>query len=120
VDCSIIRVFYIDHVFILGFKVILIVSLKRCTKVLLTTFVFLYVHRWNVVDLLNLVSMFSQSVVQKALRNLVSMFEMMLLSIPKCIQTCSKNMFVASCPLLVFLQGIRMHILLNLSTITNK
>ena len=48
------------------------------------------------------------------------MFEMMLLGIPKCTQTYSKNMFVASCPLMVFLQGIRMHTLLNLSTTTNK
>jgi hypothetical protein len=74
-----------------------------------------FVCGWNVVDLFNFKSIFSQRVVQKALRNLVSLSKMMLLGIPKCTKTYSKNMFVASCPLMV-LQGIRMHILMNLST----
>jgi hypothetical protein len=118
-DFSIIRVLNIDQIFIPGFGLLLIVTPQSYTKVLLTTSIFPSVWGWNVVNLFNLVSI-SQSVVQKALRNLVSLSEMMLLGIPKCTQTCSKNMFVDSCPLMVFLQGIKMHILLNLSTTTNK
>jgi hypothetical protein len=46
--------------------------------------------------------------------------EMILLCIPKCTRTYLKNKFVSSCPLMIFLEGMRMHILLNLSTTTNK
>jgi hypothetical protein len=60
-----------------------------------TTFVCPSVCGWNVVNLFNLVSIFYQSVVQKALRKLVSMFTMMLLGIPKCTQTHSKNVFAS-------------------------
>ena len=42
------------------------------------------------------------------------------ISIPKCTQIFSKNMLIASCPLLVFLHGTRMHILINLSISTNR
>jgi hypothetical protein len=87
---------------------------------MLITFIFLFVYGWNVVDLLNLVSIFSHIVVQNALRNLVSPSKMMLLGIPKCTQTCSMTIFVASCPLMVFLQGMRIHILFNLPTTTNR
>jgi len=48
----------------------------------------------------------------KCMRNLTSLYEMPLLVIPKCTQTCPKNKFVASCLLIVFL--------LNLSTTTNR
>jgi hypothetical protein len=119
-DYSVIRVLNVDHIFIPGLWMLLIVTPQKLYQILLTTYVFASIYGWNVVDLFNLVSIFSQSVVQKALRNMVSLSKMMLLGIPKCTQTYSKNMFVSSCPLMVFLQGIRMHILLNLSTTTNR
>jgi hypothetical protein len=49
-----------------------------------------------------------------------SLSEMMLLGIPKYTQTCLNNKFVASHPFMVFLQGMRMHIFLNLPTTKNK
>jgi hypothetical protein len=67
-----------------------------------------------------LVSIFSHNVVQNALRNLVSLSEMMFLGIPKSTLTYSKKFFVASRPLMVFLQDKRMHIFRNLSTTTNR
>ena len=77
--------------------------------------IFPYVCWWKFVDLFNLVSIFSKSVVQKKLKILVSLFD-----IPKCTQTISNKKPVASCILMVFVQAIGMHILLNLSTFTNK
>ena len=68
----------------------------------------------DTVDLFNLVSIFSHNVVQNSLRNIVSIYEMMLLGIPKCTHTYSKNKFVSSYSLIVFLQGMRMHIFVGL------
>ncbi|MCY6524768.1 hypothetical protein, partial [Actinobacillus pleuropneumoniae] len=73
---------------------------------LLTTSHYPSICGWNVVDIFNFKSIFSQNVFQNALRNMVSMSEIMLLSIPKCMQTYPKKTFVASCPLMVILQGI--------------
>jgi dolichol kinase len=64
--------------------------------------------------------MFSHNVVQNAPRNLVSLFDMILLNIPNCTHTYSKNLLVSSCLLTIFLQGMRMHNFLNLSTTTNR
>ena len=99
---------------------ILIVTPRKLHQILLTNYVFPSVCGWNVVDLFNLVSIFSHNVVQNVRRNMVSLFEMMILCISNCIQTYSKKMCVASYSLMVFLQGMRMHIFQNLSTTTNK
>ena len=119
VDFFVVRLLYIYHIFIQVFRCFYLYSLRCCTKVLLTTSVCPSVCGWNVVDLFKFVSIFSYNVVQNALRNLVSLSEMMFLGIQKCTQTYPKNKFVASCPLIVFLQGIRTHILLNLWTTMN-
>ena len=63
-------------------------------------------------------SIFSQSVVQKALRNILSLSKMILLGTPKCTHASSNNMFATSCPLMGFLKGMVMHILLNMSITT--
>ena len=79
-----------------------------------------YFYGWNVENLFNLIFFFFQSVVQNVLRNIVSLYDIMLLSIPKCTQNCLENMCIAPYPLMVFLQRIIIHILLNLSITTNK
>jgi len=112
-DRVIYLVLYVDDMFWLYL-------LRSYTKVLFATSIFSSICGWNVLDLLNFVSMFSHNLVQNLLRNLMSLSEMMLLGIPKCTQTCAKNTFTTSCLLMVFLQGIRIHILLNLSTTTNR
>jgi hypothetical protein len=48
-----------------------------------TTYIFSFDYGWNVVDLFNLVLIFSYNVVQNPLGNFVSLFELMLLGIPK-------------------------------------
>jgi hypothetical protein len=64
---------------------------------------YLLICMWmNVVDVFNFMSIFSQSVVQKASTNMMSLSKMMLLGIQKCTQKCSKNMFFASYSLKVF------------------
>jgi hypothetical protein len=55
-----------------------------------------------------------------AIRNMVYLSKMMLHGILECTQTFLKNIIAAYCPLMVFLQGTRMHILLNMSSITNR
>jgi hypothetical protein len=68
----------------------------------------------------NLVSILSQSVVQNLPKNLLSRSEMMEVGNPKCTQIWLKNSSVASHLEIVFLQGVRTHILLKRSTTTNK
>jgi hypothetical protein len=48
---------------------------------MLTAFALPSVYGWNVVDILSLVFIFSKNVVQKELRNLVSLYDMILISI---------------------------------------
>ena len=111
-----IRVFDVHHIFIPNIRMLLILTLKIYTKFLLTTYICPSIYGWSLVYIFNLVSIFSQSVVQNVLRNVVSPSKMMDLDMPKCTQTYYKNMFLSSCPVMVLLQGIQMHILLNMST----
>lgn len=86
----------------------------------MTTSISPSILEWKVVDIFNWVPIISQSVVQKTLRNLVSLFEIMILGVPKCTQTFSNKMFVVSYSIMAFLQCTRLHIFLKLSTTTNR
>jgi hypothetical protein len=114
------RVLYVDHISTLGIQMILTVTPKILHQILVDYFC-MHICLWMECCIyIQLVSIFSPNIVQNVQRNLVSLSKMMLLGVPKCTQTCSKNMFSTFFPLMVFLQGIIMHILLNLSTTINK
>ena len=86
-----------------GLWMFLILKHQNLTKVLLLTYVFPSICGQNDVYIFNLVSIFSLTIVQKNLRNMLFLSKMMVLGIAKCTQTRSMKMFVSSCPLMVFL-----------------
>lgn len=68
----------------------------------------------------NLVSIFSHKVIENLPRNLLSLSKIIELGSPKYTHTSEKNNFAIIYLVIVFLHGIKRHILLNLSKITNK
>ena len=119
VDCYVIRVSNINQIFIPHPWMLQIITSQKLNQYDVPYLYLTVVYGLKSIDLFNLVKIFSQSVVEGELRNLVSLFKMMLLGIPKCTQTFSNNICVAYCLLVVFFKGMRMHILLNMSTTTN-
>jgi hypothetical protein len=116
VDCFVIRVLNINKILFQGLSMHMIVTPQKLNQSTID-YLCLPICLWMEicrplqlgVDLLSKRS-------PKWLRNMISLYNMMLPSIPKCTNTFSKNMFVDSFHFMVFLQGIRMHSLLNLST----
>ena len=111
---------YVDHIFIPSIWMLLILAPQKLYQIHVDCFrlsIFLCMECF--IPLQHSVHL-SQSEAQNLLINLVSLSEMMLLGILKFIQTCLKNTFVASYPLMAFLLGIRTHILLNLSPTKKK
>lgn len=119
-DFFVIRMIYLYQILIPGLFPLLIVTPHKFHQSLLDYFCFPICLCMECCRPLHIcVNIFSHNVVQNVLRNHVFIFEMILLGILKCTQTYPKKKIVASCPLMVFLQGMIMHILLNLSTTTN-
>lgn len=94
--------------------------LKSCTKVLLNL-LFSYLFEKNFLQISSTQFPSSPKLQYKnVLRNYVSIYEIVLLGIQKCTQNHPMNKFTTFFLLMVFLQGINIHILLNLSTTMNR
>jgi hypothetical protein len=81
--------------------------------ILLMTFVCPLVWGWKAVDLVSLVSNSDQRLDQNVLRNLLSIYEIMVCGIQKCTHTCSKKILVVASVVILFFQVVRMTILEN-------
>jgi hypothetical protein len=107
VDCLIIKVLNVDQVFISSPWMLLIITLQKMNQFSVHYFFLLIYVCMECCRSIQLRVHLLPKCSPKVLRNMVSLFEMILLGILKGTQIVSKNIFVASCSL-------------NLSTTTNR
>jgi hypothetical protein len=91
---------------------------RICTIILFTTSVWPSIWGWKAMDLVSLVSSSDQRLDQNVLINQLSRSKTMVFVIPKCTQTCSKNILAVASAVILFLQATRIAILRNRSTTT--